>query len=46
MNPQESTNISVVLKYFHDGCNSGDLDVLLNTLDPDNSKNNLPKYPN
>ena len=34
MNAHETTNISVVLKYF-DGCNSGDLDVLLNTLDPD-----------
>jgi len=28
MTPHESDNISVVLKYFHDGCNSGDLDVL------------------
>jgi len=34
MNRRESTNISVVLKYF-DGCNSGDLDVLLSTLDPE-----------
>jgi len=34
MTPDESTNISVVLKYF-DGCNSGDLDVLLSTLDPE-----------
>jgi ketosteroid isomerase-like protein len=34
MTPDESTNISVVLKYF-DGCNSGDLDVLLGTLDPE-----------
>ena len=33
MNAHETTNISVVLKYF-DGCNSGDLDVLLSTLDP------------
>ncbi len=35
MTPHDSDNISVVLKYFHDGCNSGDLDVLLSTLDPD-----------
>jgi len=35
MTPSESDNIAVVLKYFHDGCNSGDLDVLLSTLDPD-----------
>lgn len=34
MAPHESTNLSVVLKYF-DGCNSGDLDTLLGTLDPD-----------
>jgi len=34
MASKESSNISVVLKYF-DGCNSGDLDVLLSTLDPD-----------
>jgi len=34
MNAHETANISVVLKYF-DGCNSGDLDVLLSTLDPD-----------
>jgi len=34
MNPHESENISVVLKYF-DGCNSGDLEDLLSTLDPD-----------
>lgn len=34
MTSKESTYISVVLKYF-DGCNSGDLDVLLSTLDPD-----------
>jgi len=34
MTPHESKSISVVLKYFHDGCNSGDLDVLLSTLDP------------
>lgn len=34
MTPHESNNISVVLKYF-DGCNSGDLDELLSTLDPD-----------
>jgi ketosteroid isomerase-like protein len=34
MNQQESTNIFVVLKYF-DACTSGDLDVLLSTLDPD-----------
>ena len=33
MTPHESSNISVVLKYF-DGCNSGDLDALLGTLDP------------
>jgi len=34
MTSHESSNISVVLKYF-DGCNSGDLDVLLSTLAPD-----------
>lgn len=34
MRPNESTNVSVVLKYF-DGCNSGDLEALLSTLDPD-----------
>jgi len=33
MTPHESSNVSVVLKYF-DGCNSGDLEVLLSTLDP------------
>ena len=35
MTPHESDNFAVVLKYFHDGCNSGDPDVLLSTLDPD-----------
>ena len=34
MTPHESKNVSVVLRYF-DGCNSGDLDALLSTLDPD-----------
>lgn len=34
MSSIETRNISVVLKYF-DGCNSGDLDDLLRTLDPD-----------
>ena len=34
MIPHESNNVSVVLKYF-DACNSGDLDALLSTLDPD-----------
>jgi hypothetical protein len=34
MSSIEARNISVVLKYF-DGCNSGDLGDLLNTLDPD-----------
>ena len=34
MSSIEARNISVVLKYF-DGCNSGDLDDLLSTLDPD-----------
>ena len=34
MTPHESKSVSVVLKYF-DGCNSGDLDALLSTLDPD-----------
>jgi hypothetical protein len=34
MTPHESSNVAVVLKYF-DGCNSGDLDALLGTLDPD-----------
>ena len=33
MSSLEARNISVVLKYF-DGCNSGDLDDLLSTLDP------------
>lgn len=35
MTPHETNNIAVVLKYFHEGCNSGDLDILLSTLDPD-----------
>ena len=34
MSSIEERNISVVLEYF-DGCNSGDLDDLLRTLDPD-----------
>lgn len=34
MSTTEARNISVVLRYF-DACNSGDLDDLLNTLDPD-----------
>jgi len=34
MTPHESSNVSVVLKYF-DGCNSGDLEVLLSTLESD-----------
>ena len=34
MSPIEARNISVVLKYF-DGCNSGDINDLLSTLDPD-----------
>jgi len=34
MTPDESRNVSVVLKYF-EGCNSGELDALLSTLDPD-----------
>ena len=34
MSPLEARNISVVLKYF-DGCNSGDINDLLSTLDPD-----------
>lgn len=34
MSSIEARNISVVLKYF-DGCNSGDLDDLVSTLDPD-----------
>jgi ketosteroid isomerase-like protein len=34
MNSIEARNTAVVLKYF-DGCNSGDLDVLLSTLDLD-----------
>lgn len=33
MTPHESHNLSVVQKYFN-GCNSGDLDALLGTLDP------------
>ena len=34
MTALEKSNIANVLKYF-DGCNSGDLDVLLGTLHPD-----------
>jgi ketosteroid isomerase-like protein len=34
MTADESRNVSVVLKYF-EACNSGDLDALLGTLDPD-----------
>lgn len=34
MSTIEDRNIAVVLKYF-DGCNSGDLDDLVSTLDPD-----------
>ncbi|MGZ9058461.1 MAG: hypothetical protein ACXW14_04360 [Burkholderiaceae bacterium] len=34
MSSVEARNKSVVLKYF-DGCNSGDLDDLLATLDPE-----------
>jgi len=34
MTPRESRNVSVVLKYF-EGCNSGDLNALLSTLDPE-----------
>ena len=34
MSPIEARNISVVLKYF-DGCNTGDINDLLSTLDPD-----------
>ena len=34
MSSIESKNTSVVLEYF-DGCNTGDLDDLLSTLDPD-----------
>ena len=34
VNATEATNIEVVRKYF-DGCNSGDLAVLLSTLTPD-----------
>lgn len=34
MSSIEARNIAVVLKYF-DGCNSGDLDDLLSTLDPE-----------
>jgi len=34
MSSIEARNILVVLKYF-DGCNSGDLDDLLSTLDPE-----------
>ena len=33
MSPLEARNISIVLKYF-DGCNSGDINDLLSTLDP------------
>ncbi len=35
MTPTEAQNIEVVRKYFDDGCNSGDLEVLLSTLTPD-----------
>jgi ketosteroid isomerase-like protein len=34
MSSIEARNIAVVLKYF-DGCNSGDLDDLISTLDPE-----------
>ncbi len=34
MSSIEARNISVVRKYF-DGCNSGDMDELLSTLDPE-----------
>lgn len=34
MTSLEDRNVAVVLKYF-DGCNTGDLDELLSTLDPD-----------
>ena len=34
MNSTEAANIDVVRKYF-DGCQSGDLEILLSTLAPD-----------
>jgi ketosteroid isomerase-like protein len=42
MSSVEARNISVVLKYF-DGCNSGDLDDLLSTLDPEVTHYFLPQ---
>jgi len=35
MSSLEEHNMTVVLKYFEGGCNSGNLDELLSTLDPD-----------
>jgi ketosteroid isomerase-like protein len=42
MSSIEARNISVVLKYFG-GCNSGDIDDLLSTLDPDVTHYFLPQ---
>ncbi len=42
MSSNEAENISIVLKYF-DGCNTGDLDDLLSTLDPEVVHFFLPK---
>ena len=41
MNATEATNIEVVRRYF-DGCNSGDLELLLSTLAPDVAHYFLP----
>jgi len=35
MNEQEKLNLEVVRRYFVDGCNSGDVEVLLSTLTED-----------
>jgi ketosteroid isomerase-like protein len=42
MSSLEANNISVVLKYF-DGCNTGDLEDLLSTLDPEVTHYFLPR---
>ena len=43
MSSLEDRNIAIVLKYF-DGCNTGDLDDLLSTLDPDVSHYFLSRF--
>jgi ketosteroid isomerase-like protein len=41
MSPEHDKNIAIVLKYF-DGCNTGNLEDLLSTLDPDVTHYFLP----